>query len=78
MAHSGVTVEDKCIDIFNELKLFKVGKTMQYRYMRMKLNDKMTEIVLDETPPRETTFDEMIAALPPNDCRWVRIFHSLS
>ena len=73
MAHSGVTVDDKCVELFNELKMFKVGKVMKYRYISMKLTDNMGSIVVDKSAPRDCTFDEMVAELPKDDCRWVRL-----
>ena len=71
MAHSGCTVDDQCVELFNELKMFKVGKEMKYRYITMKLTDNMATIVVDKSAPRNSTFEEMVTDLPSDDCRWV-------
>ena len=72
MAHSGVIVEDECVELFNELKMFKVGKEMKYRYLSMKLTDNMTSVVIDEKAPRTSTYDNLVSELPVDNCRWVK------
>jgi len=64
-SQSGVNPTDECISKFNELKLAHA-----YRYIIFKLNDKNTEIVVEKTGPASAKWQEFVAALPQDDCRY--------
>lgn len=55
---SGVKVNAQCGQEFEKMKMSK-----EYRYVIFKLNDKLTEIVVDECGPRDATYDDMKAKL---------------
>jgi cofilin len=61
---SGVTVQDVCLDVFQELKLKKAHTFIVY-----KLSDDLTQIIVDQKSS-EGDYDAFIAALPGNECRW--------
>ncbi|KAI9179135.1 cofilin [Blastocladiella emersonii ATCC 22665] len=62
---TGIAVADNCIDVFTDLKL---GKKLAY--IVYKLNDSMTEIVVEKTAPAGTAYDAFLADLPAADCRY--------
>jgi len=51
---SGVKVNGQCTVEFEKLKMKK-----EYRYIIFKLSDNLKEIVVDETSPRDATYDDM-------------------
>ncbi|ORX76955.1 putative COF1-cofilin [Basidiobolus meristosporus CBS 931.73] len=61
---SGVSVNDKCLESFQLLKLKK-----QYKYIIYKLNDDNTEIIVEEAS-EAGTYDDFINALPETECRY--------
>ena len=40
------------------------------RFLIYKINDKNTEIGLDQTGARDSTYAQFLAVLPDNDCRY--------
>jgi len=62
---SGVAVSDNCITAFTELKLGH-----QHRFVVYKLNDSLTEIVPEVLAEHSKTFNDFLAALPKNECRY--------
>ncbi|KAI0051273.1 hypothetical protein FA95DRAFT_1580674 [Auriscalpium vulgare] len=61
---SGVAVNSECLDTFQELKLGKKLKYIIYAVSKDK-----TEIVVVKTS-KSADYDEFIADLPEDDCRW--------
>jgi hypothetical protein len=61
---SGVAVEDKCLEVYQDLKLKK-----KYKYIIYKLAADSSSIVIEKAA--ETgDYDGFIAALPKDDCRY--------
>ncbi|TKY88638.1 hypothetical protein EX895_002269 [Sporisorium graminicola] len=61
---SGVKVSQECLDKFQELKLGK-----KIKYIIYSLNDKNTEIIVQNTST-STSYDDFLAELPPTECRY--------
>jgi len=62
---SGVSVSDSVLTKYQELKLGH-----QHRYVVFKLNDTQSEVVVESSAPPTATYEEFVAALPKNDCRY--------
>jgi len=62
---SGVAVSDDVLTRYQELKL---GHSL--RYALFKLNADQTQVVVDKVAAPNATYDQFIADLPPNDCRY--------
>jgi hypothetical protein len=82
---SGVQCTDECVTKFNELKLKVLPlplmlvffldltfKRMQHtcRFLIYKINDKNTEIGLEQTGEKDATYAHFLTLLPENDCRY--------
>mmetsp|Transcript_11368 Transcript_11368/g.16908 ORF Transcript_11368/g.16908 Transcript_11368/m.16908 type:complete len:142 (-) Transcript_11368:147-572(-) len=65
---TGVTVSDTLISEFNSFKLKK--EPFNHRYYIYKISDDGTEIVVDTFGERSKTYDDFVACLPPNECRY--------
>nr|7SOG_A Chain A, Actophorin [Acanthamoeba castellanii]7SOG_B Chain B, Actophorin [Acanthamoeba castellanii] len=61
----GIAVSDDCVQKFNELKLGK-----KHRYVIFKLNDDNTEVVVEKVGGPNATYEDFLAQLPENDCRY--------
>jgi cofilin len=61
---SGVSVDDKCLSAFQELKLKKT-----YKYIIYSLSQDKTQIVVEKTS-KSTDYDDFLNDLPEDDCRW--------
>ena len=72
MAASGVTVQDKVVTEYNNMKLGR-----QYQCIVMKLTKDDKEIELEKTiPANACTFEDFVSQLPNDDCRYaVYDFH---
>ncbi|KAH9997931.1 actin-depolymerizing factor homology domain-containing protein, partial [Russula vinacea] len=53
-----------CLTVFQDLKLRK-----KYKYIIFILNKEKTEIIVEKTST-STDYDDFIADLPENECRW--------
>lgn len=65
---SGIVVNDEVIQRYNELK---TGR--KYKYVFFKMNDDLTEIVVEKTGPEHATYEEFInelKAVAIDDCRY--------
>ncbi|KAI0629736.1 actin depolymerizing factor [Trametes polyzona] len=62
---SGVGVNPKCLEAFQELKLGRKTK-----YIVFTLSPDNTEIVVEKTGPSTSTYDDFISELPEAECRW--------
>eukprot|EP00296_Roombia_truncata_P002213 JP438131.1.p1 GENE.JP438131.1~~JP438131.1.p1 ORF type:complete len:151 (-),score=60.48 JP438131.1:45-461(-) len=62
---SGVGVNDECVSKFGDLKLKHT-----LRYLTFKLNDALTEIVVCDEAAQDANYDQFLATLPANDCRY--------
>lgn len=61
---SGVSANADCLTVFQDLKLRK-----KYKYIIFILNKEKTEIIVEKTST-STDYDDFIADLPENECRW--------
>ncbi|KAJ6847491.1 actin-depolymerizing factor-like [Iris pallida] len=64
-ASSGMGVSDDCKHIFLELQRKKT-----HRYVIFKIDEKRKEVIVDKTGGTAESFDDFMAALPENDCRY--------
>jgi len=64
-AQTGVKLADDCISHFNEFKLRKT-----YGFLTFKLTDDLSQVVIDKTGAPSASYDEFLATLPANDCRY--------
>lgn len=65
---SGVSVNDAVIQAYNELK---TGR--KFKYVFFKINDELTEIVVEKEGPANATYDQFLDELksvPKDDCRY--------
>jgi len=65
MAQTGVQVNSSCTEKFNEFKLRKT-----YSYLVFKINDALTEIVIEKSGEPNAPYSEFVGHLPDNDCRY--------
>ena len=63
---SGIDVDQECIERFEEMKKNK------HRYVIFKLNDKMTQVVVDKVAPgfADVTYEDCIANFNNDSCRY--------
>mmetsp|Transcript_31302 Transcript_31302/g.51680 ORF Transcript_31302/g.51680 Transcript_31302/m.51680 type:complete len:143 (-) Transcript_31302:47-475(-) len=64
---TGVVVEDDVSHAFNEFKLQRGD--FKLRYFVYSIKDKKS-IVIEKQGARESTYDDFIAEMPENDCRY--------
>jgi len=64
MSRSGVAVDPRCSEAFQELKL---GKTT--KFIIFKINDDKTAIVVSKVS-NDTDYDSFLEELPDEDCRY--------
>ncbi|KAK1305040.1 hypothetical protein QJS10_CPA01g00730 [Acorus calamus] len=64
-ASSGMGVADHCKHTFLELQRKKV-----HRYVIFKIDEKKKEVVVEKTGGPAESYDDFLAALPENDCRY--------
>ncbi|KNA21242.1 hypothetical protein SOVF_045180 [Spinacia oleracea] len=62
---SGLTIADDSKSTFLELKRKK-----DHRYVVFKIDEKKKEVVVDKTGTPSESYDDFLAALPENDCRY--------
>ena len=67
---SGVALDPKCVEEFNDFKL--KGK---YRYILYKMADDLKSVVVEKTAPPEKTYDDFLAELPADDCRYATVMY---
>lgn len=66
MAASGVTVQDKVVAEYNNIK---IGH--KYQYMQMKLTQDNKEIEIEKTVPiNACSYEDFVKQLPDDDCRY--------
>jgi cofilin len=63
MAATGVSVDDKVIAEFNDVKLGRV----KAKFIIYKIDN---GVIVTESVSLSESFDEFIAMLPPDDCRY--------
>ncbi|KAJ5070138.1 cofilin/actin-depolymerizing factor [Anaeramoeba ignava] len=61
----GLEVREECVEIFTELKLHH-----KYKFMIFKISDDDTSIFVEKVGPISSTFDQLVAELPSNECRY--------
>ncbi|KAJ6796464.1 actin-depolymerizing factor-like [Iris pallida] len=64
-ASSGMVVADQCKDTFLELQRKKA-----HRYVIFKINEKQKEVIVEKTGVATESYDDFLAALRENDCRY--------
>ncbi|XP_010906282.1 actin-depolymerizing factor isoform X2 [Elaeis guineensis] len=64
-ASSGMGVADHCKDTFLDLQRKKT-----HRYVIFKINEKQKEVVVEKTGGPAESYDDFMASLPENDCRY--------
>ncbi|XP_074316109.1 actin-depolymerizing factor-like [Silene latifolia] len=62
---SGIYISDHSKDAFLELKRKK-----GHRYVVFKIDEKKKEVVVEKTGTPGESYDDFVAALPGNDCRF--------
>ena len=62
---SGVQVNDEVVEAYNALKLGHKNK-----YMIARLNNDNTEIIVHKQASPNATYEEFVADLPANECRY--------
>lgn len=62
---SGVGVSDEVVTLFSEMKLRSKYKLLQFR-----INDELSEIILEKEAPPGTEYSDFVAGLPGDDCRY--------
>lgn len=62
---SGLSVADQSKNAFLELKRKK-----DHRYVIFKIDEKKKEVVVEKTGTPAESYDDFLAALPDNDCRY--------
>ena len=62
---SGITLADEVTTTFNDFKL-----SHKYRYVIFKMNDDMTQVVVEKTADMSATYDNFIADLPEKNARY--------
>ncbi|KAG0231273.1 cofilin [Actinomortierella wolfii] len=62
---SGVIANQECVSAFNDLKLGK-----KHKYIIYKLSDDLKSIEVAKTAVPSATYDDFIADLPSDDCRY--------
>lgn len=65
MAASGVSIQDRVVSEFNNIKL----KHM-YRFIQLKITDNLKEIEVEKTV-ESCSYEEFIGQLPQDDCRYI-------
>lgn len=64
-AQSGIGVAEHTKNTFNELQRKKA-----HRYVVFKIDEKKKEVVVEKTGGPAESYDDFIASLPENDCRY--------
>ncbi|KAF9382101.1 cofilin [Podila verticillata] len=62
---SGVTVQPKCLETFQELKLKK-----SHKYIIYKISDDLKSIEIEKSADASATYDNFLSDLPAEDCRY--------
>jgi cofilin len=58
-------VNDQCMLKYGELQSKRL-----HRFITFKMDDKFKEIIIDQVGDREASYDDFVATLPENDCRY--------
>ena len=64
-ASSGMGVAEHCKNTYMELQRKKV-----HRYVVFKIDEKKKEVVVEKTGGPAESYDDFLASLPENDCRY--------
>lgn len=60
-----MTVSDECKNLFWELKRKK-----EHRYIVFKIDEKSKQVLVDKAGGAGESYDDFMASLPQNDCRY--------
>ncbi|CAL9753910.1 unnamed protein product [Musa acuminata subsp. burmannicoides] len=64
-ASSGMGVAEDCKETFLELQRKKT-----YRYVVFSIDEKQNQVVVEKTGAATESYDDFLASLPENDCRY--------
>ncbi|XP_074573630.1 actin-depolymerizing factor 11-like [Curcuma longa] len=64
-ASSGMGVAEDCKEIFLQLQRKKT-----HRYVIFKIDEKQKQVVVEKTGNATESYDDFVASLPENDCRY--------
>nr|XP_009409826.1 PREDICTED: actin-depolymerizing factor 11-like [Musa acuminata subsp. malaccensis] len=64
-ASSGMGVAEDCRDTFVELQRKKT-----HRYVIFKIDEKRKQVIVEKTGDATESYDDFMASLPENDCRY--------
>ncbi|KAJ8504179.1 hypothetical protein OPV22_005065 [Ensete ventricosum] len=64
-ASSGMGVAEDCKETFLELQRKKT-----YRYLIFNIDEKLNQVVVEKTGAATESYDDFLASLPENDCRY--------
>eukprot|EP00053_Salpingoeca_punica_P003916 m.45988 g.45988 ORF g.45988 m.45988 type:complete len:142 (-) comp12494_c0_seq1:550-975(-) len=62
---SGIGIADACVEAFNEIKL-----KHQHKFVVFRVNNDLTQIIVDEKAGPEAQYSDFISKLPRDDCRY--------
>uniref|UniRef100_A0A7S2EY82 ADF-H domain-containing protein n=1 Tax=Stereomyxa ramosa TaxID=1078864 RepID=A0A7S2EY82_9EUKA len=62
---SGIAISADVQAKFQEMKLGHC-----YRYIIFRMSDDLTEVIVEKTAPETASYDDFVAELPENDCRY--------
>ncbi|KAL7720504.1 Actophorin [Entamoeba marina] len=62
---SGIALNDEVTQVYNDFKL-----SHKYSYVLFKMNDDMTEVVVEKVAEKTATYDDFLADLPANQARY--------
>ncbi|BFU19233.1 actophorin, putative [Entamoeba histolytica HM-1:IMSS-B] len=62
---AGIQLADEVTSVYNDFKL-----SHKYRYIVFKMNDGMTEVVVEKTAEKNATYDDFLKDLPEKSARY--------
>ena len=62
---SGISLSEDAVNIF-----YLVRSKSKYRWVLWRINDEMTEVVIEKLGDPSSSYGDFLAALPPDDCRY--------
>lgn len=62
---SGISLSEDAVNVFYQIRLKST-----YRWVLWKINDAGTEVVIEKLGAPESTYNEFVASLPQDDCRY--------
>lgn len=70
-ATSGVSVAEECVKAFQELRTGRAHRFVVYKVNNTDADESAAEqVVVDKVGGRDAAFEDLVAALPADDCRY--------